>query len=83
MDSCPILDSAGAIWQFKADKPKQTYGDDVRYATGTRNVGGFDWNTEINELFVMQHGRDQIGSMFRNFMRLNMQMKYLQKKCFW
>ncbi len=67
VDPCPILDSAGGIWQFKADKPNQTYGDGLRYATGTRNVVGLDWNTEINELFVMQHGRDQIGSMFPQF----------------
>ncbi|MDQ6812574.1 MAG: PQQ-dependent sugar dehydrogenase [Bacteroidota bacterium] len=67
MDPCPILDSAGGIWQFKADKLNQTYGDGVRYATGTRNVVGLDWNTEVNELFVMQHGRDQIGTMFPQF----------------
>ena len=67
MDPCPILDSAGGIWQFKADKPNQTYGDGVRYATGTRNVVGLDWNPEINELFVIQHGRDQIGTMFPQF----------------
>ena len=54
---CPILDSAGGIWQFKADKPNQAYGDGVRYATGLRNVVGLDWNSQINTLFVMQHGR--------------------------
>ena len=57
---CPILDSAGGIWQFKADKLNQTYGDDTRYATGLRNVVGLDWNTTTNSLFVMQHGRDQL-----------------------
>jgi len=67
MDPCPILDSAGGIWQFKADKPNQVYGDGVRYATGTRNVVGLDWNNDVNELFVMQHGRDQIGSMFPQY----------------
>lgn len=67
MDPCPILDSAGGIWQFKADKLNQSYGDGVRYATGTRNIVGLDWNNEVNELFVMQHGRDQIGSMFPQF----------------
>src|SRR5882724_8013913 len=61
---CPILDSAGGIWQFKADKPSQTYGDGVRYATGLRNVVGLDWNTATNSLFVMQHGRDQLHSIF-------------------
>jgi glucose/arabinose dehydrogenase len=61
---CPILDSAGGIWQFKADKANQTYGDGVRYATGLRNVVGLDWNTATNTLFVMQHGRDQLHDLF-------------------
>lgn len=61
---CPILDSAGGIWQFRADQLNQTYGDDRRYATGLRNVVGFDWNTETNTLFVMQHGRDQLHDLF-------------------
>ena len=44
-DPCPILDSAGGIWQFKADKLNQSYAEGVRYATGLRNVVGLDWNT--------------------------------------
>ena len=59
-DPCHILDSAGGIWQFRADKLNQTYKDGVRYATGLRNVMGLDWNYQINELFVIQHGRDQL-----------------------
>jgi glucose/arabinose dehydrogenase len=61
---CPILDSAGGIWQFKADKPNQTYKDGVRYTTGLRNVVGLDWNIQLNQLFVMQHGRDQLHDIF-------------------
>jgi len=61
---CPILDSAAGIWQFKANKPDQHYGDGIRYATGLRNVVGMDWNTELNQLFVMQHGRDQLHDIF-------------------
>lgn len=61
---CPILDSAGGIWQFKADKLNQTYGDGIRYATGLRNVVGLDWNKQINQLFVMQHGRDDLHRLF-------------------
>ena len=64
MKPCPILDSAGGIWQFKADKLNQTYGDGIRYATGLRNVVGLDWNTDVNALFVMQHGRDQLNDLF-------------------
>ena len=61
---CPILDSAGGIWQFKADKLNQHYGDGIRYATGLRNVVGMDWNKQNNQLFVMQHGRDQLHDIF-------------------
>jgi len=64
MKPCPILDSAGGIWQFSASKPNQTYGTGVRYATGLRNVVGLDWNTDVNSLFVMQHGRDQLHELF-------------------
>lgn len=63
-EGCPILDSAGGIWMFKADKLNQTYGDGVRYATGLRNVVGLDWNQQNNQLFVMQHGRDQLHDLF-------------------
>ena len=59
---CPLLDSAGGIWQFKADKLNQTYKDGVRYATGLRNIVGLDWNQQDNQLFVMQHGRDNLNS---------------------
>jgi glucose/arabinose dehydrogenase len=64
MKPCPILDSAGGIWQFKIDKLNQSYGDGVHYATGLRNVVGLDWNTQTNTLFVMQHGRDQLHDIF-------------------
>jgi glucose/arabinose dehydrogenase len=61
---CPILDSAGGIWQFRADKTDQSYGEGVRYATGLRNVVGLDWNNEVNDLYVMQHGRDMLFQFY-------------------
>jgi glucose/arabinose dehydrogenase len=64
---CPILDSAGGIWQFSASKPSQHYGDGIRYATGLRNVVGLDWNKQLNQLFVMQHGRDQLHDLFPQY----------------
>ena len=67
MMPCPILDSAGGIWMFKADKLNQTYADGIRYATGLRNVVGLDWNTQTNSLFVMQHGRDQLYQNWPQF----------------
>ena len=64
---CPILDSAGGIWQFKADKMDQHYGDGVHYAMGLRNVVGLNWNQQSNTLFVMQHGRDQLHDLFPKY----------------
>jgi glucose/arabinose dehydrogenase len=64
---CPILDSAGGIWQFKIDKLNQHYGDGVHYAMGLRNVVGLDWNQVDNALFVMQHGRDQLHDLFPKY----------------
>lgn len=61
---CPILDSAGGIWQFKADKTNQSYATGVRYATGLRNVVGLDWNHEVNDLYVAQHGRDMLYQFY-------------------
>ncbi|MFL5788015.1 MAG: PQQ-dependent sugar dehydrogenase [Flavisolibacter sp.] len=59
-DPCPILEYGGGIWQFRADKLNQTMKDGFHYASGIRNVVGLDWNNSVNELYVMQHGRDQL-----------------------
>ncbi|MEC5142398.1 PQQ-dependent sugar dehydrogenase [Chitinophaga sp. 212800010-3] len=67
---CPIRDSAGGIWQFRADKENQTYGNGVHYAYGLRNVVGLDWNNQANQLFVMQHGRDGLFDMFPEYYTL-------------
>src|SRR4029077_14523704 len=62
-DPCPILEQAGGIWQFKVNKLNQSYKECVRYATGLRNVVGLDWNTQENQLYAMQHGRDQLNTI--------------------
>lgn len=67
MNPCPVLDSAGGIWQFKADQVDQTYGTGVKYATGLRNVVGLDWNSATNQLYVTQHGRDQLFQLYPEF----------------
>lgn len=67
MPGCPLLDSVGGIWQFKADKPNQTYGDGVHYAKGLKNVVGVDWNNSTNSLFAMQHGRGPFDDKFPQY----------------
>ena len=63
-DPCPLLQNSGGIWQFKSNTANQSQAQGTRYATGLRNVVGLDWNTKTNELFVMQHGRDQLSVLF-------------------
>jgi glucose/arabinose dehydrogenase len=58
------LQTAGGIWQFRANKLNQSYAEGVRYATGLRNVVGLDWNAKEDHLYVMQHGRDQLSQLF-------------------
>lgn len=64
MMPCPILDSAAGIWQFRTDKTMQSYAEGKRYATGLRNVVGLDWNEADNSLYVAQHGRDQLNTLY-------------------
>ncbi len=62
-DPCPILEKAGGIWQFKVDQLNQSYEQGIRYCTGIRNIVGLDWNTKENQLYAMQHGRDQLSQI--------------------
>lgn len=64
MNPCPILDSAGGIWQFRTDKLNQQYADGVRYCTGIRNIVALDWNSQANDLYAVQHGRDDLDRLF-------------------
>lgn len=56
-DACPLLDSIGGIWKFRADKLSQGYADGERFATGLKGVVGFAWNKTAKSLFAMHHGR--------------------------
>jgi len=65
MDPCPILEYAGGIWKFKDDVLNQDQlTDGERYATGIRHAVANSWNKKVNELYVVQHGRDQLSQFF-------------------
>ncbi len=67
MMPCPILDSAGGIWQFNTAKLDQSYAQGKRYATGLRNCVGLDWNTETDQLYVVPHGRDMLFQLYPEY----------------
>lgn len=64
---CPLLDSVGGIWQFKADKPNQGFADGVRYATGLKGIVGLAWNDSTHSLYGMQHGRGQFHDLYPQY----------------
>ena len=79
---CPILDSAGGIWQFSASKLNQHYGDGVRYATGLRNVVGLDLEPARQPAFcnaAWPRPADMIFS--RNITQQNNLPNYLPNVC--
>lgn len=67
LPGCPLLDSVGGIWQFKADKQNQSYSDGLHYAKGLKNVVGVDWNSSTKSLFAMQHGRGAFDDKFPQY----------------
>ena len=64
MTPCPILEWHGGVWQFDANKKNQKQADGFRYVTGIRNIVGLDWNKQQGELYAMQHGRDQLTTLY-------------------
>jgi len=65
MDPCPLLQYSGGTWKFKDDVLNQDQmRDGARYVTGIRNGMANCWNTAVNELYIVQHGRDQLHQFF-------------------
>jgi glucose/arabinose dehydrogenase len=67
MSPCAILDSAGGIWRFKADKLNQTFSDGKLYTTGLKNAVGIDWDQKTNSLFATQHGRGKFDDFYPQY----------------
>jgi glucose/arabinose dehydrogenase/mono/diheme cytochrome c family protein len=60
MNPCPILKDHGGIWRFDANRQGQLQKDGYLFATGLRSVVALDWNQDDNNLYVIQHGRDDL-----------------------
>ncbi len=65
MDPCAQLKRHAGIWRFDADELKQTQQEDgVHFATGIRQSVAMRWNPVVGALYAMQHGRDQLHSLW-------------------
>jgi len=67
MDPCPQLEKQAGIWRFDANKLNQSQEDGIRYATGIRNAVALDWNSNVDGLYALQHGRDQLSSLWPEY----------------
>ena len=63
-DPCPLLEAHGGIWQYDAQTTGQEHSPDARYASGIRNAVALTWNDQVDNLYVLQHGRDQLAQFF-------------------
>lgn len=62
---CPLLEWHGGIWQFDANTLNQTQKEDgTRYASGIRNAVALEWNLMADNLYLVQHGRDQLSQLW-------------------
>lgn len=58
---CPLLEAYAGVWRFATDKPNQDkLKDGLRFAGGIRNAVALEWNQNLQRLFLLQHGRDQL-----------------------
>lgn len=65
---CPQLERHGGVWQFEASKLNQTQeADGYRYVTGIRNSVALDWNEQADALYSVQHGRDQLNTLWPEY----------------
>ncbi len=65
MMPCPQLKYQASVWQFKDDVIDQTQDNGgVQYSTGHRNAVALEWSAYADDLYLVQHGRDQLFSLF-------------------
>lgn len=62
---CPLREWQASIWRFDTNKTAQTQQrDGYRYASGIRNSVAIAWDPASKGLFVAQHGRDSLDTLW-------------------
>lgn len=59
-DPCKELETRAGIWRFDDNKTDQVQDLSHRYATGIRNAVALTWNFDVDRLYAVQHGRDDL-----------------------
>lgn len=64
-DPCPQLETRAGIWRYSATELAQQHPTDgERYATGIRNANALRWVETLDQLYAVQHGRDQLHTLW-------------------
>ena len=63
-DPCPLLERHGGVWKFDENAAGQTQETGTRYATGMRQNFAMAWHPTASGLYLVQHGRDQLNSLW-------------------
>ncbi|MFO1436468.1 MAG: PQQ-dependent sugar dehydrogenase [Gammaproteobacteria bacterium] len=63
-DPCPELERGAGIWRFDANRLGQTFANGKIFAAGIRNGLAMDINPGDGELYVAQHGRDELSELW-------------------
>ena len=62
---CPQREWQASIWRFETNRAGQTQKDDGdRYSNGIRNSVAIAWHETSKAVYVMQHGRDQLETLW-------------------
>lgn len=65
VDPCPQLERQGGIWRFDADETGQTQTEDGQlFSTGIRNAVAVAYHPDVDRVYVVQHGRDQLHQLW-------------------
>lgn len=63
---CPQLAEHAGVWVFDPNIPNQTIKNGKHFATGIRSAVAINWNPVDKQLYVVQHGRDDLHRTWPN-----------------
>ncbi len=67
-DPCPQLERQSGVWRFDAAATGQTQeADGHHFATGIRNGLAMAWHPGAGDMYVVQHGRDQLNTLWPDY----------------
>jgi len=65
LNPCPQRERQASVWRFENGRPGQTQSvDGHRYASGIRNSVALAWDPGSKNVFVAQHGRDSLDTLW-------------------